>query len=124
MDYGLNMSPLTYVAGGVLLCALIGALTNQHYSWIVLGCSALGLCLPHWCEHPRLTEHFGPQTVTHSLLGLAVLGLLLSPLLLTTHYSLLFSWATRVICCSTRRPIVASCSSIQAVPALSSPGIR
>ena len=82
------MSPLTSAAGGVLLCALVGAFANQHYSWITLGCAAVGAQLPHWFERPWLTQRFGPKTLTHSLLGLAIVGLLLSPLLFTRHSSL------------------------------------
>ena len=79
------MSPLTSVAGGVLVCALIGAFTSQHYSWIAFGCAAFGSQLPHWVERPWLTQRFGPQTISHSLLGLTVVGLFLSPLLFTHH---------------------------------------
>ena len=70
------------------MCALVGAFANQHYSWVTLGFATLGSLLPHWLEHPRLTERFGPHTVTHSLLGLAIVGLFLSPLLCTRHSAL------------------------------------
>lgn len=83
------MSPLTSIAGGVLLCALVGALTNQHYPGLTLGCAALGALLPHWLERRWLTERLGPHTLTHSLLGLVICGVLLGPLLLTPHHSLL-----------------------------------
>ncbi len=82
------MSALTSVAGGVLLCALVGAFTNQHYAWVTLGCAALGSWLPHGLERPWLTERVGPQTFTHSLLGLLAAGVLLSPLLLMPYHAL------------------------------------
>jgi len=72
------VSFFTYAAGGVLLCALIGALANQHYAWMALGCAALGSWLPHLCKRPWLT-------LTHSLLGLAGCAVLLSPLLVCHH---------------------------------------
>ena len=78
----------TYMAGGVLLCALMGAVTNQHYSWLTLSCAALGSLLPHALDRPWLSERVGPQTVTHSLLGLMVVGVVLSPWLLARHAAL------------------------------------
>lgn len=83
------MSCLTSIAGSVLLCALIGALTNQHYSWFILSCAAFGSQLPHLLERPWLIERLGPQTLTHSLLGILSIGVLFSPLLLVAHSSLL-----------------------------------
>ena len=95
------MSPLTSIAGSVLVCAFVGALANQHYSWITLGCAAAGAQLPHWFERPWLTQRFGPHTLTHSLLGLTIVGLFLSPLLCTRHSSLftvfLIGYATHLL---------------------------
>jgi len=68
------LSPATVAAGGILLCAFVGALSNQHYSWIALGCAALGSWLPHMSKRPQL--------MTHSLLGLTGWALIASPLLL------------------------------------------
>ena len=75
------MSFATYAAGGVLLCAFLGALTNQHYSWCALGGAAFGAWLPHLCERHWLIHRIGSQTLTHSLLGLLVCAFLMSPLL-------------------------------------------
>ena len=79
------MNTVTYLAGGVLLGALVGAFTNQHFSLFTLSGAALGALLPDWCERPCLTDRVGPNTLTHSLLGLVSAGILLSPLLLTQH---------------------------------------
>jgi len=84
----------TYASGGVLLCALIGALTNQHYSWCAVGVAVLGAWLPHLCEHPWLTCRLGSKTATHSLLGMAVCAFLTSPLLLC-HQTVF--WTTLLI---------------------------
>ncbi len=73
------MSWATSVAGAILLCALVGAFTNQHYSWGVLLCAALGSQLPHAFEQRWLIERLGPNTLTHSLVGLLGCALCLSP---------------------------------------------
>ncbi len=79
------MGLLTYIAGGLLICAFFGGLTNQPFSWMALACAALGSMAPDWIEQQWLTDRFGSKTITHSLLGLTMSGILLAPLFLTHH---------------------------------------
>ena len=78
------MNFLTYAAGGILLGAFLGALTNQHYSWFALGVAIIGSWLPHFCDRPWL----------HSLLGLICCAILTSPLFFY-HQSIF--WTTLLI---------------------------
>jgi len=58
------MSAVTSVLGGVLLCALLGAFTNQHYSLLTLGVAALGaLCAALWGPPRRFHQELTRRVI-------------------------------------------------------------
>ncbi len=82
------MTLSTYVAGALLLTILVGIFSSHPASLIVMVCAALGALLPHWLEHPKLQYRFGYRMITHSLLGLVLISLLVSPICFTRYAAL------------------------------------